>query len=366
MKLLMFSTDRSAFDPESQFVSRLIEYSALFEEINVVIGGADAIGATSIGDNVILWPVGPLFLPQAYVIGKKILTGNAESYRITAQEELGGIVAYLLARRFRVPWQMQVHTDIASPYFRAHSFINKVRYRIARFLLPRASCVRVVGSRVKQGVEALAALASSAAILPIYASRDAILERNYDDPYFDFVILTVSRLTSEKNVSLAIHAVARLVKEYPQTTLRIVGDGPERAALEALAHELDLGAHVQFTGSLEGSATILSSYRKAAHAYLQTSWYEGYGLAVVEAMSAGLPVVMTNAGVAGELVVDGESGLVVEPGDEEALFGALKRVRSDRELRERIGKRALEISRGLLTKEEYLEAFRRTLETCGT
>ena len=75
---------------------------------------------------------------------------------------------------------------------------------------------------------------------------------------------------------------------------------------------------------------------------------------------------MTNTGVADELVVDGESGLVVEPGDEEALFGALKRVRSDRELRERIGRRALEISRGLFTKEEYLEAFRRTLETCGT
>lgn len=361
MKLLMFSTDTSAFIEGSQFTQRLLDYGALCEEIHVVVGSRLPRKVTSIGENITIWSVGRFFFPGAYTIGKQLLKKNSKSFRITAQEEFGGVVAYALSRSFQVPWQMQVHTDLASPYFWSHSATNKIRFLIARFLLPRASCVRAVGARVKEGLERMAPLKSAPSILPLYSSRDDVGERTYADPYFDFIILMVSRLTSEKNIPLALNAFARLVKKYPQTTLRIIGDGPLRTHLESHAEHLRLGAHVQFEGSKEG----LSPYRKAAHAYLQTSWYEGYGLAVVEAMSAGLPIAMTNTGIAGELVINGESGLVVEPGDENALYEALRRVRSDAELREHLGQGARNAARGLSTKEEYVRAFAVSLETCS-
>src|SRR3989338_4343713 len=140
-------------------------------------------------------------------------------------------------------WQMQIHTDIFSPFFTRHSVFNKIRAMLAKFLISRASCVRVVSERIKNSILRtrnihLDVSRPSVEVLPILAEplRTFDVRSDGERPSvfneFDKTILMVSRLTSEKNIGLAIDAMAEVVKKHPKAGLIIVGDGPEREALE--------------------------------------------------------------------------------------------------------------------------------------
>ncbi len=133
----------------------------------------------------------------------------------------------------------------------------------------------------------------------------------------DSYALIVSRLSPEKGVDVAL-AACRLAG----IPLLIVGDGPERAALEARAR----GGEVRFLGRVEG--VELSALRaRAAIALAPSRSAETFGLAVAEAMAAGLPVVASRIGALGELL---EEDALVAPGDADALAAAITRLAGDR------------------------------------
>jgi glycosyltransferase involved in cell wall biosynthesis len=100
----------------------------------------------------------------------------------------------------------------------------------------------------------------------------------------------------------------------------VLGEGPERPRLEALAREL--GARLVLPGRVPDVAAVL----RQAHVLVHPARWEGFGLAVLEAMLCSLPVVATNVSSLPELVVDGETGYLVPPDDPDALRGALQRV----------------------------------------
>ena len=153
-----------------------------------------------------------------------------------------------------------------------------------------------------------------------------------------------------KNVALQICAFARLVKEYPQIRLRIVGEGPMRRNLQLTTNNLQLKDRVAF----EGRQDNLSPYYKNADAFLLTSDFEGWGLAVTEAAAYGLPIIMTDVGLAGEFIGDGENGLVIPVGDEVALVAAMRRVMTDASLRARLGSAASASFLALPSAEEQI------------
>ena len=130
------------------------------------------------------------------------------------------------------------------------------------------------------------------------------------------VVLTVSRLTAQKGVDVAIRALAHLPED---TVLVVLGEGPDRPALERLAREPGLERRVFLLGRVPDVAAWL----RRASAYVQASRWEGFGLGVLEAMLAGLPVVAANVSSLPELVVDGETGVLVAPDDAGALGRAL-------------------------------------------
>lgn len=143
-------------------------------------------------------------------------------------------------------------------------------------------------------------------------------------------VVTVGTLDPRKNVGAAIRAVAAV----PGTTLTVVGDGPERPVLEALAEALAAG-RVRFTGRLDDVRDELS----AAEAFLSTSRYEGFGLAALEAMASGLPVLAPDTPGLSEVV--GDAGLLHPPGDAAALVADLERVRDSADLRQRLAREAV-------------------------
>ena len=130
------------------------------------------------------------------------------------------------------------------------------------------------------------------------------------------VLLCVCRLEPQKGVDFAIRALA----EVPDTYLVVLGEGPQRAELELLAAEL--GVRVYMPGRVPDVAAWLGR----AHLLVHPVRWEGFGLALLEAMLALLPVVATRVSSIPEIVVDGETGLLVPPDDPAALAAAVKRV----------------------------------------
>ncbi len=146
----------------------------------------------------------------------------------------------------------------------------------------------------------------------------------------------VGRLGWKKGYPHALEAVALLRTRYPNLEVEIVGDGTDRADLEALATRLALGDTVHFLGRREDVPDLLPRWS----IYALSSVIEGMPNALLEAMAAGLAVVSTTAGGCGEVVTNGESGLLVPPADPRALADALDQLLSDPPLRERLGQNA--------------------------
>jgi len=125
----------------------------------------------------------------------------------------------------------------------------------------------------------------------------------------------VGRLSPEKNPPLFLKTAALVLARHPQARFVVIGDGPMRAELEALAGELAMGHAIAFHGECEN---MPERYRNL-DVLVATSWHEGTPLAVLEAMASGLPVVATDVGGVPELVASGVTGWLAAPGDEAAL-----------------------------------------------
>lgn len=144
-------------------------------------------------------------------------------------------------------------------------------------------------------------------------------------------IVSIGRLSSEKGVDTLIRAVGLL----PDATLTVAGDGPERAALEALARAV-APDRVHFAGHV-GPDQVTALNRSARVAVLAARWHENMPLSVLETMASGVPMIVTGLGGLPELVDDGSDGLVVPPDDPAALAAALAKLHDDDALSVRMG-----------------------------
>ena len=127
----------------------------------------------------------------------------------------------------------------------------------------------------------------------------------------------------------------RALTRVPEVALVVAGDGPERAALEQTALELELDGRVSFVGAVPRER-VLRLFRAADASVLPSAW-ENFPHTVVEALAVGCPLIATAVGGVPEVVRDGENGLLVAPRDPEALAAAIERFFVDAELRARLG-----------------------------
>jgi len=170
------------------------------------------------------------------------------------------------------------------------------------------------------------------------------------------VVGTVGRLAEVKRQDVLIRAFARLLPDFPAARLVLVGDGPLRAELEGLAGSLDLGGAVLFAG-----------YRPDPERYLATmdvfalpSRAEAMPLVIPEAMAAGLPVVASRVGGIPELIVDGKTGLLVEPGDVAGLAARLRHLLADPQRAGELGRAGRALARAEYDVTAMARAYDRT------
>ena len=154
------------------------------------------------------------------------------------------------------------------------------------------------------------------------------------EPHVPGTFVFVGRLTRQKGLGTAIAAIARV----PNARLVLVGDGPERSALEQAAASSAGAGRIAFRGSLTRD-DALRAVAGAEAALLSSDW-ENLPHSAVEALSVGVPVVSTAVGGVPEVVRDGQNGLLVQPGDPEALAVALRRVLEEPGLRDRLASAA--------------------------
>jgi glycosyltransferase involved in cell wall biosynthesis/aminoglycoside phosphotransferase (APT) family kinase protein len=158
------------------------------------------------------------------------------------------------------------------------------------------------------------------------------------------LVLTPARLDAQKGHPVLLEAIAQV----PDALFLLAGEGPEREPLEALARELGIADRVRFLGRREDIPQLLAT----CDVFALPSLYEGSSLAVLEAMAARIPIVSSAIGGTDELIEDGRSGLLVAPGDAEALAVALRRVLGDETLRRSMATQARERVESGLTREQ--------------
>lgn len=152
------------------------------------------------------------------------------------------------------------------------------------------------------------------------------------------VIVSLSRLTPEKGLETLIRAMAECVRKNGPLTLIIAGEGPLRGSLEALAASLGVGEYVFFPGFVDDTPGLLA----AADVFVLSATAEPFGIALIEAMAAGLPCVASASGGPLEIIQPGRSGLLVPPSDHYALANAISSILSDDEFAASLARKAAE------------------------
>ncbi len=407
--VVMVSTDLSILKEGSPAHRRMREYGNLFAELHIVLftrrfgkrasrmGGSNVsrgvlVPATiQIGQNVLVHSTQSwsrwCFVRDGVRVGRAVLARllkrtPSNQIVISTQDPFEtGLVGKRLADKFALALQVQVHTDFMSPYFCWPTFsfvglLNRMRRRIARAVLARASSVRVVSERIRKSLMGSHVWhPDHIQVLPIYVdpfawalSQDVHArvggEREADWvqlPHWETTGLMACRLTKEKQVDLALRAFAKAVRVAPKTGLIIAGEGPERPHLERLARKLGIEHQVLFVGWQRR----LLPFFHSADFLLSTSLFEGYGMTMVEAMLAGMPVISSDTGIAGSLLIDGRNGYVFPLGAgnakeaENQLFTKMTKLIMHPELREQFGEAAARDARkhAYPSHGAYLKAY---------
>ncbi|RJQ36823.1 glycosyltransferase [Candidatus Parcubacteria bacterium] len=352
MKLLVIGTDRELFRPDSAARQRIAGYASLFDTLDIVVMTPPGFSETAIAANARIFPTNsrqPAFRPfDAARIARALLKKTAIDC-VSAQDPAeSGLAGWLTVRRTRVPLHVQLHADFFAPAFRRQSIKDRLRFWIARYVIRRAARFRVVSERIKRSLVARGISEGRIRVLPIFVDRSAIaaaapaFDLHAKFPQYDWIVLFAARLVREKNIPLALEAFTVLCKEFPRSGMVVVGDGPERERLLGVER-------VEFLGWQDD----LLPYYKGTDCFLLTSNHEGYNRGVIEAAAAGLPVIMTDVGIAGEIIQDQKTGRVVLPGSAAALGGALIAARREGEWTKTM---AAEAQRVVLAMEPGTEA----------
>ena len=139
------------------------------------------------------------------------------------------------------------------------------------------------------------------------------------------LIVTVGRLTEQKGHCHLINAAATVISRYSEAHFLFIGDGELKGALQARVEELGVSQHIHFLGIRNDVPDVLA----VVDLFVLPSLWEGLSIALLEAMASGNPVVATGVSGTTQVMIPGETGLIVPPGDSQALAEAIMQLLSD-------------------------------------
>lgn len=175
----------------------------------------------------------------------------------------------------------------------------------------------------------------------------------------NFRLGTVATLGFHKGVQYLIGAMPKILAEFPQTTLEIIGDGEYRKPLEKLTKKMKLEKNIIFSGFVKDVNKSLKNF----DIYIQPSLSESFGLAIIQAMSLGIPIIASNTGGIPEVVTTGKSGLLVEAGKPQAISVAIIAMLRDPKRAKDMGELAREEVKIKFNMSDFIDEMEQVYET---
>jgi glycosyltransferase involved in cell wall biosynthesis len=185
---------------------------------------------------------------------------------------------------------------------------------LSRIVLARATDVIAISNAVRDFLERSKELNESTRVTVIYYGFKTNENTNSCHPQGHFLLGTVSRLVEQKDIPTLLRAFALVSQKIPNARLQVLGIGPLRDQLFNLAADLDITTRVDWLGKSEKVIDLMSSWS----VFALTSKYEGFGLVLLEAMSARVPIVASNISAIPE-VLGNDSRQLFDPGDHRGL-----------------------------------------------
>ena len=272
---------------------------------------------------------------DAFLIARQIIKKYKGDVLITTQDPFEpGLVGIFLKYLYRTPLVVQEHGDVLSTtHWRQESIGNYLRYFLGFFVLRRADLVRVVSSRTRQAFEKNSLKHISQ--LPVAIDTSSFLSATPDTDtraLFEagtFMFLTVARFVPQKNLTLLLKAFEEVYRSNQNVRLLIVGSGEQEAHVKEYIKTTFAPKAGELPVVILPWSNNVAGMMKAVDAYVLTSNYEGWARVLIEAMVCQLPIVTTDVGCAGEVVIDGTHGLVVPVENEAILIKGMSAMASD-------------------------------------
>ena len=310
MHIITLGTDEHMLDTESLQHKRLLSYATLVDRYTAIIFTRKKEWVTRQFGNLEIIELpkkGILFnLHKTYQYLKKNKR-NAEESLISAQDPFEvGLIAWILSVLLRVPLHLQIHTAVQSDRARTESLRTRIQFMLFAGLRNRAKAIRVVSKSIKDFLITKGLSAEDIFVAPVIADHKQAV-RTTRTPGAPIQLLSVGRFVPVKNLLNLINAFDDVVMHH-DVHLTIVGGGPLYDVLVARIKHL----HLENKITLTGWVTDLSEVYGRADLYVHPSYYEGFGMSTVEALTAGVPVVTTPYGGSTDYVLPHKNGYITK------------------------------------------------------
>ncbi len=318
LRVVLVSRDGTAADPSSRTAARMRAYGERVDHLRVVCLAKQEAVSVDLSPRVHVDVVDVRNLPAPWRLVRAVreAVSAAHATLVVAQDPFeAGLVALLAARRERIPFVVEEHGGVyLSEHWKNETLKNRVMHVLGLAALKRATGIRAVSAKIENDLKHR--FPSKLLVrIPVYSEPRTCRTEAAPDAFG-----YVGRFVSQKNLMGLLNAFSIVAKARPSAKLVIAGAGPLENGLKARAFVLGLKDRVEWVAHTE---SVDALYARIGTLVL-SSWYEGWARVVPEAMSCGIPVVMTDVGCAGELMRNGVEGTVVPIGNDEALAKAMR------------------------------------------
>jgi glycosyltransferase involved in cell wall biosynthesis len=284
------------------------------------------------------------YLPTGFVSGLRMGGRGAFDVVNTHFVVPSGPLGQALAKWYRAPNVLSVHGgDLFDPSKRSSPHLHAPLRTAVRSMLRSADAVIGQSSDTVRHVTDLYGVKRDVGLIPLGIERPPSIAHSsramFGIAEDAFVVVTIGRLVARKATTQLVDALA--ASALPNAHLLIVGDGPDREAIERRAQERGVGERVHLLG--QASEMEKHAALACADAFVSTSQHEGFGLVFLEAMAFGLPVLCYDRGGQTDFLKSDETGFVAPLNDQAQFVHSLKMLHDDRAARVRYGQHNLKL-----------------------
>ncbi|HEY4527217.1 MAG TPA: glycosyltransferase [Candidatus Paceibacterota bacterium] len=370
MDALFITTDLDTLREGSAAEARAKDYAALGKHIMVFVLHTTARSALPHRALPTLWIVpihGPFLL---WTIYKAVRAARRELYFqkkfqveiIDSTDAFAAICAgWLIARKFKSPLHITTLRSAITVARPQSGLMQMLSAPFLHFLLTRADSVSTDSEKVREALLRTSAdwldrvfllpRSVDIGLMKKETTETGSIDLHTKYPQFKIVLLTVAPLTAEYNPDLAIYTIAGVVQSYTFAGLVMVGEGPMKDSLKALARKLGVESHVVF----EPWTGDLPSYYKSAHIFLVTASRQEYGNTIAEAASASCAILSTNVGLAAAFLKHEESAYICDVKDPLCFVKTATMLITHSPVRDRVRLNGMLAFEGFLAQEKPAE-----------